>query len=225
MKPTRFFVVDYLRATAVILMIFFHLVYDLNYFQIIKVDILHHPFWWFLPRLIVFLFLLCVGISLRIVHFPLISWPRFRQRLGKLIFAAGLISLSTFWLFPERWIYFGTLHCIALCSLIGICFLFVPLLAGALGIGLLAVDIVCQQTLPFWRLNHAAMDYISPFPWVGAVLLGIFLHDRSFHTIPLPPPPRLLSFLGQHAFVIYLAHQPLIFSLVWAGAWLSKKAW
>ena len=67
--------------------------------------------------------------------------------------------------------------------------------------------------------RYPAVDYFPIIPWLGVVLLGIFLgnvlyagNKRQFH---LPYwggffPFNALEFLGRHSLLIYMIHQPLL---------------
>jgi uncharacterized membrane protein len=214
-KP-RFPIIDTIRGFTIILMIFFHLSFDLNYFQFINVDIIHGPFWYFLPRLIVFLFFLAVGMSLKLTHGEKVIWPKFLNRFYKLILFALIISAVTYFLFPHNWIYFGTLHCIALISLLGLPFLKFEKTALCLALLLFIPSIIWDKNLPFFELPIQSFDYISPFPWIGALFFGIYAIKISLHKINVPDSSllRTLQYLGKHSLIIYLIHQPILFGLV-----------
>lgn len=211
-NENRSTLLDQLRGIAVALMIFFHASYDLSLFNFIEIDPFQNPFWFGLPRLIVFLFLLCVGIGLRNSHQEKIAWRKFWQRFIKLSLCAAVVSLSTYYMFPTRWIYFGTLHCIALCSLLALPWLRAPILAI-----LTATIIVLLEYfgygIPWIKMAHASMDYIPAFPWIAVVFLGFFLHHLGLHQQKIPRN-KYLEFLGRHSLVIYLLHQPLLFGLI-----------
>jgi uncharacterized membrane protein len=221
MEKGRFNVVDDIRGLAILLMIIFHIFFDLNNFNYMKIDFFKNPLWWGLPRLIVFLFFLSVGLSLGITHARGIRWKKFWPRLIKISLFAFLISLVTFILFPDKWIYFGTLHCIAFCSLLALPFLRLPTLALSLCLILFLPSIFLHWDLPWPTFNHYSMDYISPFPWFGAVALGIYLFHRDFHKLETPNWPlfRFFRKMGKNSLKIYLIHQPVIFGSLWA---LSK---
>ncbi len=59
----RFWEVDFLRVMAIILMVLFHLAYDLNYFGVYEVELVS-GFWFYLARFAAMLFLLLGGFSL-----------------------------------------------------------------------------------------------------------------------------------------------------------------
>lgn len=206
-------VIDAIRGFTIILMIIFHTSFDLNNFGFLNFDILHHPFWYIFPRIIVFLFLFAVGASLTLAHKETINWSSFWKRFFKIAICALIVSLVTYFMFPENWIYFGTLHAIAIISLMSLPFLKMPKTSLFVAIALFFPSIFFDLNIPWLSLPHQSWDYISPFPWVGASLLGIFATHKNIHKIDLPDNSlvRSLNFLGKHSLVIYLIHQPLIF--------------
>ncbi len=217
MESKRFSIVDEIRGFAIGLMIFFHFSFDLNIFKLVNIDFSNNWFWWILPRIIVFLFFLSVGLSLGITHTPKIQWKKFWKRFFKILILALIISVTTYVIYPDKWIYFGTLHCIALCSLLVIPFLKKPYLCFLISLVLFLPSIFLDWNIPWFSFDHYSLDYISPFPWIGAITLGVFLFHKDFHTLSNPkgPPFRFFGFLGKNALIIYLVHQPILFSSIW----------
>lgn len=213
----RYPIVDFIKGFTVILMIFFHFCFDLNYFKLINVDIINGPFWWFLPRLIVFLFFFAVGMSLKIAHSKNIHWKSFLKREFRLILLAALISIATKLFFPDNWIYFGTLHSIAIVSLFALPFLKYEKVALTLGILLFFFSIVFNKNVPWFELPIASFDYISPFPWIGAVFFGIYATKQNLHKMFSSTKitnSKSLNLLGSHSLAIYIVHQPILFSFI-----------
>ncbi len=217
----RYLLPDLLRGVAVVLMVIFHLSYDLNLFHWVTIDFNRDRFWFLLPRLIVALFMFVVGMGLYLVHRPVIRWPLFGRRLAFIGGNALLVSLVTYLLFPQHWIYWGTLHAIALCSLLALPFLAWPRVALGVGLALIAAQ---GWGIPFswWSLPHLAMDYIPPLPWLGWVLFGIYAAAAGWHRMTLgrgwEQRFALLLWIGRHALAIYMLHQPLLYGLVWLSA-------
>ena len=213
----RYFIIDQIRGIAIVLMVFFHLFFDLNMFGALTINFSKNPFWYFLPRLIVFLFLIAVGLSLSVVHEEQIKWKKFLPRLYKIIALSICISIITWLLFPRTWVYFGTLHCIALCSLMALPILKFPKVALFISLALIIPSAFFDKNLPWFTLPHASMDYISPFPWFGAVCLGLFLKTKGFHKIHLGHGKILsaLSILGRHSLKIYVLHQPILYGALY----------
>lgn len=212
----RYALIDQIRGFAIVLMVIFHFSYDLAVFGHVNIQFQKDPFWWVFPRLIVFLFLIAVGLSLRVVHIPEYRWKPFWKRWLKIAFFAVIISVSTYFAFPDRWIYFGTLHSIAVTSLMAVPFVRYPRFSGIMALAFLLPVVFFKWSLPWIELPHKSMDYIPAFPWVGVVFLGIFLHSVNFHQLNLPDikPLRGLSWLGKHSLLIYMLHQPILYGLV-----------
>lgn len=104
------------------LMFIFHFSFDLNYLGVVSIQFLEDPFWLNFRRFIVSLFLLLVGISLHLATRKVIHWPSWSRRMAMLLVYAGLVSLGSWMMFPETFIYFGLLHFIALASILGLLF-------------------------------------------------------------------------------------------------------
>lgn len=215
-QKSRFLFIDVLRGFTVILMIIFHFAFDLDYYGLVNIDIINHPFWYFFPRLIVFLFLLATGMSLKLVHHEGIQVVPFLRRLLLIVFWAAVISVATYFFFPDNWIYFGTLHAIAVISCLTLPFLHLPRLCILIALALFIPSIFFDRTLPWFELPLSSWDYISPFPWLGASLLGIFaVHNRLHHyNLKETWTVKFLKFLGTHSLFIYLIHQPILFGLL-----------
>lgn len=221
-KNPRLHLPDCLRLLAMALMIFYHFSYDLVFFRYIYFDIMTEPFWWFLPRLIVFLFLFTVGWSLHLVHAEKIKWKSFLKRFFKISIAATSISVVTYFLFPDRWIYFGTLHCIALSSFGTLALLKYPRLSLVLGLSLL-ISSMFGYNIPWIKLPHAAMDHVELFPWIGASFLGnamAFYYPKTltlqrFEELRFFQKPSwvILQKISEHSLFIYLVHQPILFGI------------
>lgn len=209
--------IDAIRGFTIILMIFFHLNFDLHNFGFWKFDIVHEPFWYALPRVIVFLFLFAVGMSLTLAHREGIKWGNFWKRFAKISVFALIISIVTRIMFPDNWIYFGTLHAIAIISLMSLPFLNKPNLSLGVALLLFIPSVFFDKNLPWIQLPHPSWDYISPFPWVGASLLGIFAVHKGLHQVQLPDNANVkaLNYLGVHSLFIYLIHQPILFGCVY----------
>lgn len=221
---SRSALIDSLRGFTIILMIIFHLSFDLSNFHFTNIDIVNAPFWYFLPRLIVFLFLFAVGMSLTLVHGKEIKWKPFWKRFFKIVFFALIISLVTYFMFPDNWIYFGTLHAIAVISLMSLPFLKRPNIALITALALFIPSIFFDKNIPWFQLPTTSWDYIAPFPWVGASLLGIFAVHKGLQNVHVADNKitRSLNFLGRHSLLIYLIHQPILFGSVYLARLFIK---
>jgi len=222
-SPSRRLVLpDQIRGLAVVLMIFFHLCFDLRLLGFIPQLLEWTWLWWWLPRLIVTLFLFTMGLSLHLAHVPHFRYRPYFKRFIQLSMAAGLVSLGTYLTFKNNWVYFGTLHCIALCSLLAYPFIGRPRTALIVGVLILIIDLGGFYSFPWWQLNHQSMDYIPPLPWLGSTLIGLFCAPliKPEHRILARPLEGNLRWLGRHSLVIYLLHQPVMIGVLMSLKWL-----
>jgi len=209
---------DSLRGTAVIWMIIFHTSYDMQMLGMVDWNF-SSGFWFAFPRVIAFTFLFCVGASLNYAHSPRINWRGLGRRSLKLGLAALAVSLGTYLIFPQQWIYFGTLHCIFFGSVFG------ALLVNQRKVAwfLLFIILILQYFVGYdieWvsnLLQKPSIDFIPIYPWFWAVLLGLlsgpYLSENK-HLKDLKAPAGL-KFLGTHSLKIYLFHQPVIYGTLW----------
>lgn len=215
---TRLKFLDALRGLAVLWMIIFHFCYDLQALGFVSWDF-SKGFWYGFPRVIAFTFLFCVGASLNFVHRTKINWSSLGKRSLKLGAAALVISISTYFIFPTSWIYFGTLHCILFSSILGALLVNRRPLAWALMVLILIGQYVLDYDIKWVSsmIQRHSMDFIPIYPWFWAVLLGMLLvpHlSKIRHMREIPDLPQL-TFLGRHSLKIYLLHQPLIYGALW----------
>lgn len=216
-KP-RYLMIDVTRGFAVVLMIIFHAAFDLNTFGFVSIDFFKNAFWFDFPRFIVTLFLICVGVSLALVHKEGTKWVVIRKRFYKIGGWALVISAVTYLLFPKHFVYFGILHFIAVASVIGVFFVRLPRVSLLIGLLLVISNVIFQPTLlPLSQwIGVSPMDYIPLYPYFGIVLGGIFLESVNFHKIPIKRSfmTRPLEVMGQHSLKIYILHHPIIYGIV-----------
>ncbi|MFA6972669.1 MAG: heparan-alpha-glucosaminide N-acetyltransferase [Gallionella sp.] len=116
--PQRYVVIDALRGFAIVLMIAYHFCFDLNYHGWIHQDFNNASFWLVARAGIVSLFLLLVGISL-VLNAQRTNSTSYWHRQAKLLAACIAVSLGSYMMFPQSFIFFGILHFILLASLTG----------------------------------------------------------------------------------------------------------
>jgi uncharacterized membrane protein len=240
----RFWEIDFLRGVAVIMMIIFHIFFDLNYFNIYNVDLVS-GFWFLFARLIASTFIFLVGITLTISYARAVKQRKYRaeKRLfgkylkrGLKIFSLGLIVTLFTWIFiREGFIIFGILHFIGLSIILAYPFLKFRFWNFYLVLGLVITLVgifLTNSIFDFpWLLwlgivprNFFTLDYFPLFPWFGAVLIGLFFGNllysngiRRFRVKDISKllPVRFFSFLGRHSLFIYFIHQPIIIVLLY----------
>lgn len=223
-----------LRGTAIVLMIAFHLCFDLMYFGVLQVNIYRDPFWIGARVFILVLFLLTMGMSLYLSTCRGINWPRFWRRLAFIAAGAGAVSIGTYLVFPHSWIFFGVLHFITVASVLGLTFRKGYWSNLILGLVLVAAGLWAAH--PFFNspgLNWIGLvtqkpvteDYVPLLPWFGVVLIGLWLGRAMYGRAKVPiwavqqrhgRLARALAFAGRHSLLIYLVHQPILFGALWA---------
>jgi len=227
-KRPRLPVIDAARGVAIVAMAIYHLCWDLSYFRFIGVDVGYDPGWVLFARSILFAFMALVGIGLVLGHGRGMRWPAFWRRWALVAAGALLISLGTWFTFPDSFVYFGVLHAIALASVLALPFLFTPLwLTGLVSLAVIALpfrfsdplyDAKAFSWIGFWVTPPPANDLVPLFPWFGVVVLGIWamrLAERTglIERLASIRPGRIgrgLAFLGRWSLLIYLVHQPLL---------------
>jgi len=223
----RYFYIDVWRGIAVALMIVFHFTYDLSHFQYLDIDFDREPFWLNFRIVIVTLFLCLVGISLQLATGHGITPSRYYKRLGRLVGAATLVSIGSYIVFPDSFIYFGVLHFVVVASVLGLLFRNLFWLNLISGVAIIVIGIQFYAGLfesPLWYWTGLmsgrpySEDYVPLLPWFGVVLIGMFtgLLIEKYGLLDVDNRgegalTRALAWGGRHSLLIYLLHQPLLF--------------
>lgn len=235
---SRYWEIDTLRGVAIVMMIIFHLMWDLWAYQVMPDLILYAGFWKYFQRTTASLFIVLVGVSMTV------SYRRarlsgttdglFRKFLvrGLRIIGIGVALAVGMWFFGNGFAHMGVLQLIGFSIIAGYPFLRFKWLnlvlwmvfnaVGWLFIVISNLGMVETQWLVFFGLTprtYAPPDFFPIFPWFGVVLLGIFIgnmaYDDNGRRFPLPDwgnflPFYWLQFLGRHSLLIYVIHQPAL---------------
>jgi uncharacterized membrane protein len=105
--------IDALRGFAILAMIAYHFAFDLRFFGLTRSDFEGDPFWLTARAAIVTSFLLLVGVSLLLAHEAGVPGARANRRVALIAACALAVTIGSYLVFPQRFIYFGILHCIA----------------------------------------------------------------------------------------------------------------
>lgn len=235
--PLRLPMIDTARGFALVAMIVYHASWNLEVFGFVDWGVYTHPVWLWFARLIAGSFLFLVGISLTLAHAqnkPLVDHLR---RIAIVALGALAVSIVTYVLFGENFVYFGILHHIALASLIALPFLRSSVWTQA---GSAVLIVLAWQTLSFdvgsrwiaWigvsGAPPAAHDYVPLLPWLAVVFVGMICgrlllnhapHINASHT-PQHGFTKGVRWTGTHSLLIYLIHQPILFGAAYAAFWL-----
>ena len=234
----RYWEIDTLRGVAIIMMVIFHLMWDLVSFDITPDVVLYAGFWKYFQRTTAITFLLLVGISLTVSYrrakaqqpgaalFPKFFWRGLR------IFGIGMGFTLIAWATGFGYVHFGILHLIGTAIILAypllgyrwlnfILWLILFVLGGAIRYIYLPHNWL--DWLGFHTRLYAPLDYFPLIPWFGVVLLGLAIGNTVYRPegrlIPLPDlsawlPVRLLQWLGKHSLIIYVIHQPLLLAIL-----------
>jgi uncharacterized membrane protein len=234
----RLWEIDTFRGLAIIFMIFFHILFDLAFLNVASFDI-YYSLSGVFPYLVGGLFIFIVGISLTLsysaVEQNLDTREKHRKFLlrGVKIFGIGLIITLVSWLYLAHGaIYFGVLHCIGLSIILAYPFIKRHQIALPLGLIILILGLLFRQiTVGYpWLLwlgirpdVFYTLDYYPLFPWLGVLLLGVYigkvLYPNGTRKFNLPDlskkiPISSVRFIGQHSLLIYLIHQPIVIGII-----------
>ncbi len=234
--PFRYWEIDFLRGIAILLMIVLHFFVDLSILRILEFPF-RWAIWSFWQKATAAIFLLLAGICLIISHHHEIQQNTgkgqrlFKKHLkrGLVIFGYGLlITIVTRIYLKEGYVVFGVLHLIGATIILSYPLLTLRYLNLFLGAGVIIVGFYLNSfhfTFPwllwagFQKNGFYSVDYFPIFPWLGYVLIGLFLGNRLYspkgRMFPLNDCSRLLwvrgfCYLGKHSLMVYLIHQPLL---------------
>ena len=203
MAKGRIIEIDILRTFAILMMVAYHVAYDLYAFYDWDINLFGSS-WQTFRIITASLFLLIAGVTSNFSRDPL-------RRAMIVIGCALLITAVTYVYDPSTFIYFGILHCLGIGMLLLILFRRLNELNILLGIAVLFFP---TPTAPL-----PTLDYYPFLPWFGLMLIGYgighYLYIRNdlrflFSTFRFP----LSTFPGRHSLIIYLVHQPIILLLL-----------
>lgn len=236
-RVQRIVAIDISRGLAIAGVVLFHIVWDLEFTGLIS-GVARHPIWLVFGRALASTFMFLVGVSLVLAHPGTIYIRAFARRLLKIIVYAAVISVVTWFIFPNSFIYFGILHAITAATIIGVLFLrssvMVCLASAVIVIALpFIVDAPALNTrwlawTGFAEQPPPSNDFVPIFPWVGITLLGmaaakLFPFDKGRRCASKPVPQSLLAralvWMGNRSLSIYLLHQPILLSVIVPLSW------
>ena len=238
-KAQRLASLDALRGLAIVWMTVFHFCFDLTHFGYLQQNFLGDPFWMNQRTAIVSLFLLCAGMAQAIALDRGQSWRRFWQRWLQIAGCAGGVTLGSYWMYPQSFIYFGVLHCIAVALVV------VRLsagwgrwlwLAGAVPVAMQFIAIDAHSALSgieflnqrewnwlgFISRKPVTEDYVPLVPWLGVMWWGmaagqwLLRHRPGWLAAELPAVAAVPAWLGRWSLSWYMLHQPVLIGLLMA---------
>lgn len=236
--PHHFGELDFLRGIAIISMVMLHGLEDLSLLKLgrpLEGSIFNL---WQQGTAILFLAIFGIAAYLSYARNGPQKEAGFRRRLrkGLMLFGWGMmITCATYLFLREGFVVFGILHLMGAGSVL--VYPLLPFRYLNLILGILIV--LAGNYLNGFRFNFVwlawlglipagfnSVDYFPIAPWMGYILIGIFLGNllypngnprlrlKEFSSNPFS---KSVSFLGRNSLLIYLVHQPLLVALIgWA---------
>jgi uncharacterized membrane protein len=233
LSATRLYQVDLARGFACLSMPIFHTLYNLYALGLIERALTKNGFWVGYQKLGLGTFVFVSGVSFILSTQNGVRWAKLLKRIGKLAGLAALISMSTWMMFPDKFIRFGVLHFFAVCLLIAPAFKMIKYWAALPSLVILVVawqvgnqglyNITPLYPTGLMSERPSSIDYIPLIPWFGIFLLGMsFGYGLVGKTSSSTPKKWMIPviWLGQHSLFFYFAHQIVIYGLLAAIAYL-----
>ncbi|SMB83347.1 Uncharacterized membrane protein [Desulfonispora thiosulfatigenes DSM 11270] len=217
----RIWEIDFLRGIALVLMIYYHLCFDLVEFYDYSLNY-EGGLIYLLGKLSSTLFIILAGIS------SSLSKNNYKRSIKILGFAL-IITIATYIFDPETYIRFGILHLLGLSIFLSTFFiklskytlLILGLLITLIGYYFKNITMSSNLLFPLGLINdnYISLDYFPLFPYFGVFLLGMFLgkilYQQKRSIINLNLNIEAISYLGRHSLLIYLVHQPLLLAFLY----------
>jgi uncharacterized membrane protein len=216
---------DAARGVAILAMIAYHFCVDLAYNGWLVADFGEDIRWLAFRVPILGSFLFIAGLSLALAEARGESPSRFWRRVGIVAGSAALVSLGSWIMFPQSFIWFGVLHAIASMSVLARWLLPAGRWLAVAGIAIVAVGVAVKlplfdqpplQWIGMMTFKPRTEDYVPLVPWFGVFLVGaacgswLARHAAVLAAIPVPRPLGWIAFLGHHSLAVYLIHQPVL---------------
>jgi len=235
----RYWEIDALRGIAIVMMVIYHLVYDLALFGHYQASVVSGP-WRVFARVTASLFILLAGMSLAIAYARVSpqerGWHLFQKYLarGLKLLGWGMVITSVTWAYMGKAvIIFGILHLIGTITILAYPFLSLRWANLPIGVAMIILGIPLNQ-VPIshpWLLLMGLkppmllqLDYFPLLPWFGVALLGVFISQNLYpggtRRFNLPAWAgqsagiKQIVWLGRHSLAVYLIHQPILMAIL-----------
>ena len=224
----RYTLIDALRGFALVNMILYHALWDINYIFDAKIAWYTSHIGYVWQQMICCTFIFVSGFC----------FPLGKHRLKRGLITLGcsaIISIITAVFMPKNIILFGILSLIGSSVL-----LMIPLsklfdkINPYIGLIIFLSIFIMTKTLkyPIWQhgnlftayfgfrpVGFVSTDYFPLVPWLFLYIVGYFM-QRIFdkHNLMLYLSDfknRPLEWIGRHSLAIYMAHQPVIYALLY----------
>jgi uncharacterized membrane protein len=229
---SRIWEIDFLRGLSILLVIGYHLLFDLGEFAGVGKFLgfttdLGTVAWTIAQHFFAGLFVVLSGTSSTLTRSNL-------RRGLRLLGISFAVTAVTYVFDPSSAVWFGILQCLAVSMLLygGVFARAGAAACGAWGAAVLGLGVVLpavKRALAVrfdWLLplglhspSFSSFDYFPLIPWFGVFLLGAALGKTVYagrrSLLPWRLPRTFVNAAGRYSLWIYLAHQPLIMGLLY----------
>lgn len=231
-RAGRIWEIDFLRGVSIILMVCYHLLFDLAEFRGVKRFLgfstdLSTTAWTIAQHFFAVLFVVLSGVSATLTRSNL-------RRGLRLLAVSVLVTAVTYVFDPASAVWFGILQCLAVSMLLfgalfdrarpAACAVWGGLViaaSAALPAAKRALALRTDWLMPFGLTSpsFSSFDYFPLLPWFGVFLAGAAL-GRSVYAgrkslLPGHWPANAVNLAGRHSLLIYLVHQPVIMGVLY----------
>jgi uncharacterized membrane protein len=223
---------DASRTVALLAMVVFHFARDLEFFGVLPSGVTMTGGWAVFARFIAGSFLFLSGASLIVAHGSGLRLHAWAKRSVVIVLAALLVSVGTYVAFPESYVYFGILHVIAACSLIGVLMIAAPAWALIVSACLVLVadaylgrQVFASPWMAWTGLSSTvrpSLDFLPLVPWLAPFLMGMAFAKLVpmrgvFGTMQATRLVSAMTWPGRNSLAVYLCHQPVLLATIWVG--------
>jgi uncharacterized membrane protein len=223
-KNNRIGEIDFIRGLSLIIMIYYHIIFDLEFIFGLPISTEMGINFWAGKIGIIFIFI--SGVSSTLSKNKIL-------RAFKLLIIAFLLTLVTFILniiIPDNnsYIKFGIIHLLSASLFLSILFnrikpiptLIIGIIIIVIGIFISKIDVSLPFLFPLGLTTNtfSSLDFFPLFPNFGYFLIGItigkILYKEKKSLLKIPPK-NILNIIGKHSLNVYIIHQPIIFLLLY----------
>lgn len=233
----RFSELDACRGIAILMMVLFHLIFDISFFSLYQVDI-QQGLWRYFGYATASIFVSISGVAVMIRGSRIsldtpgikIFIPFLKRGLFLMIVGFGISIVTYIFLDGQGYVVFGILHLIGASTILAP--LFFRLHRSVVFPGILLILAGWLLPLPYgplwliWAGIHPpgfySVDYTPLIPWFGVFLIGMaagsWLYPegkRSYYVSnQVIRKLRIPACVGRNSLVIYVVHQPVLIGIL-----------
>ncbi len=219
---------DIMRTAAMLLMVVYHVMYDLSNFAGIAISYYKPPLN-LIGRFSALVFIFLSGISSGLGSKSL--------KRGALVFSCGmLITLVTFIFIRDSFVVFGILHLLGICMMLSAfmkklpmwMLVFITAISAAAGVYFNRLIVETCVLLPIGIINEGftSIDYYPLFPYISVFMAGMIyyriFYNKKKSIFNLEPKNDIIERLSRRSLLIYLIHQPVILGILYIVIFIRK---